>query len=552
MSDSRFLSLLTAAGVPTAISAVYAWVRWPGEALPYTVGALAVFGGTVFVSRLLSSGSGAAGNNRGLSAIEKGDLTYQLTEEAAPGLSGTLNRIFGGLREVMVSFRMEVDGLSGSAKQLGDTSNILTEGARNTKEQSGRVSAAAEQLSTTMNGISEAADSATSRINNVSDSMSQMLTTVTEISRNAETTAATAGETASLVEVSSSKVSQLGEAVTEIGQIISAIQEISEQTNLLALNATIEAERAGAMGRGFAVVASEVKALARQAASSSDDIRNRIGNIQTTTTEIVDSIKGIRQAINNVNDASTQIAAAVEEQNVTTGEVAKYVRDAAESMGTVSRGISESAVAAQDISKWIGDIDQGTAQTIRSAAKTQLAAESLTQLADRLNENVGKYELGDMAEHQQKAISKALHENVPQNIKDSWMRASGSGIMQTFYNNFLAADPRIKPFFAQTDMNAQMKVLAKSMTFMLNYPTGDPIAARQFNLLGVTHSRNGMNIPPDLYASWVEALVGALRQHDNQWNSDLEQAWRRQVSPGIEVMKNAYEGKAQSAARRAA
>ena len=90
-------------------------------------------------------------------------------------------------------------------------------------------------------------------------------------------------------------------------------------------------------------------------------------------------------------------------------------------------------------------------------------------------------------------------------------------------------------------MNAQMTVLAKSMSFMLNYPTGDPIAARQFNLLGVTHSRNGMNIPPDLYSAWVESLIRALRQHDNEWSSDLENSWRRQVAPGIEVMKNAYE-----------
>lgn len=552
MSESRFFSTVVAAGVPTIASIGYAWLRWPQDALAFTVGGLVIFGGSVLVGRWFTGLGAPVGSEGTLASVEQGDLTIEVTPDAAPGIFETLNRIFRGFARAMVSTQLEVDGLRGAAKQLGDTSRLLSEGAQNTKNQSGRVAAAAEQLSTTMGGISEAAESATARINNVSDSMSQMLDTVTEISRNAESTAATTGETASLVEDSSAKVAQLGEAVTEIGQIVSAIQEISEQTNLLALNATIEAERAGAMGKGFAVVASEVKALARQAASSSDDIRNRIGNIQKTTTEIVDSIKGIRNAINNVNDASTQIAAAVEEQNVTTGEVAKYVREAASSMGTVSKGISESAIAAQDISKWICDIDKGTAQTIRSAAKTQLAAESLSQLGDRLQNVVGEYELGDKEKHQQEALQNSLNENVPRDIRDSWVRAAGSGVMQTFYKNFLDSDPRIKPFFAQTDMNAQMTVLAKSMTFMLNYPTGDPIAARQFNLLGVTHSRNGMNIPPDLYSSWVESLIRALRQHDNQWSSELESSWRRQVAPGIEVMKNAYEANVNSGRRPAA
>lgn len=55
-------------------------------------------------------------------------------------------------------------------------------------------------------------------------------------------------------------------------------EAIAHQTQLLALNATIEAARAGDAGRGFAVVAGEVKALARQAAGNSEDMRNVILN----------------------------------------------------------------------------------------------------------------------------------------------------------------------------------------------------------------------------------------------------------------------------------
>jgi methyl-accepting chemotaxis protein len=105
------------------------------------------------------------------------------------------------------------------------------------------------------------------------------------------------------------KVNALSDASVRIGEIVAKIDAIAKQTNLLALNATIEAARAGEAGRGFAVVAGEVKALARQTATATEDIRTRIAALRTDMADIISSMhfqdeavtKGLGVVKENVN-----------------------------------------------------------------------------------------------------------------------------------------------------------------------------------------------------------------------------------------------------------
>src|SRR6202166_1835556 len=148
-----------------------------------------------------------------------------------------------------------------------------------------------------------------------------MSVTIGEIAKNATEAAKIAGEAVEAAEAANQTVGRLGESSIEIGKVIEVITSIAQQTNLLALNATIEAARAGEAGKGFAVVANEVKELAKQTAKATEDISQRIRNIQGNTKDAMQAIEMIGTVINKVSQIAGTIAAAVEEQDATTNEM---------------------------------------------------------------------------------------------------------------------------------------------------------------------------------------------------------------------------------------
>ncbi len=126
-------------------------------------------------------------------------------------------------------------------------------------------------------------------------------------------------------------------------------------------------------------------------------------------------------------------------------------------------------------------------------------------------------------------------------VKNSCARCGESdGFYDTFYDVFLAKSPEIPPLFAKTDFKKQKQVLKATVALMVRHRLHEEQASVALEKVGNTHSRQGYNIRPDLYALWLDSLCETVKQHDSEFTLELESQWRQRMQEGINFIVSAY------------
>lgn len=252
--------------------------------------------------------------------------------------------------------------VAATSTELQATAQSMSAAAEETSRQSSSVAAAAEQASANVQTVAAAAEELTNTIATVS----------AQVKKSAEVSKVAVGN----AQTANKAVQGLSSVAQKIGAVVDLITDIAEQTNLLALNATIEAARAGDAGKGFAVVASEVKSLASQTSKATEEIAKQITEIQNETSHAVDSIRSITETITQIDEIASNVMVSISEQATATNEIAKNVQQAATGTAEVSHNITGVQKAANET---------GTA-----AHQTLEAARGLSELAVRLEGEIGK------------------------------------------------------------------------------------------------------------------------------------------------------------------
>lgn len=290
-----------------------------------------------------------------MDAQSQGDLTLTVTTDCG----GQLMQLKEAINSNANNLARIIEGAVNNASVVQGASDEVSRGSQDLSQRVQEQAAALEETSATMDEMNSAVQ------NNTQNSA--------EAARVARDVQSKAHEGSEVMQQTIEAMNAIQESSHKISDIVTLIDGIAFQTNLLALNAAVEAARAGDHGRGFAVVAGEVRALAQKSAEAAKDIT---GLINESVTRIDQGTKLASES----GEVLQGITLAVEQVTQMIDQIAEASREQADGVNQVHRAIS--------------DIDQVTQQNAALVEETSSAAESLSDQATELTQNMAFFKTG--------------------------------------------------------------------------------------------------------------------------------------------------------------
>jgi methyl-accepting chemotaxis protein len=292
-------------------------------------------------------------------------LTVALEKLAGGDFSVHLPDLGGDFRSIEVNFNRMVDAVSATLNDISRTSDQVENGSG--------------ELAMAMSQLSKRSEDQAATLEQTAAALDELTTSVQKSSAITASAGALIGETRSSAKASNTVVSEAIDAMgkietssTQIGQIISVIDEIAFQTNLLALNAGVEAARAGEAGKGFAVVAQEVRALAQRSAQAAKEIKSLI---ESSNSEVAAGVA----LVNRTGDALQSIGQQFEQINSSIMTIVSAYRDQATSLAEVNAAITR--------------MDKVTQQNAAMAEEANASCQDLSQQGIHLKSAVARFSL---------------------------------------------------------------------------------------------------------------------------------------------------------------
>lgn len=342
----------------------------------------------------------------GMSTLAKGDLTRKVDIKS----KDEIGQIATAYNLIVDNFTNVLNSVQDSALNLDKASDAMVVIADESKVALNEVAVAVSEVAEAASDQAMHTEQSVGGMHQLSGEIDDIITSTESINASTQVVHKLSNEgmdaineleeqsNANLLSVEAIKsiVQEMDTAANDISTIVNIINEISDQTNLLALNASIEAARAGEAGRGFAVVADEIRKLAEQTNLATEDIRKKITDIQSKSSEaVVQTVESENIVQNN------------EKIVIKTQSVFNQIGNQLEGLFNLTVESAEAAKGVRaykdEIVGYIENISAGSEET--SASMEEMSATTEEQLAIMENLATEAIRLNDLSEMLQKELS---------------------------------------------------------------------------------------------------------------------------------------------------
>jgi hemoglobin-like flavoprotein len=116
------------------------------------------------------------------------------------------------------------------------------------------------------------------------------------------------------------------------------------------------------------------------------------------------------------------------------------------------------------------------------------------------------------------------------------------GFLEEFYERFITSSEEVRAKFAGTDMKRQVRMLEDALFVVAVAVQGEEGSPARADLprIAARHSRQDLDIRPELYDRFLECLIETVRAKDPQFSAEIESAWRETMAFVIEYMRARY------------